>query len=283
MTSEPSSKETQHEYVRFCCGCCGDVLTVPVSCGNRFCRICSKSRRSRLVKRVKFLMNRVKLKPKHSFKFLTLTIPNMSDPIEQFRLLQRSFRRLRQRKYWKGHVEGGCVFYEVKIGTDGTYHIHLHAIIESSYIPVRELSDLWSKVSPGSIIDIQWISDKAVISYITKYTTKSDLPLNQQIIASKLLKGSRLFQPFGTWHKIGKEYVHEPYKCQSCNISDWHYLPDGMDVFERMWEKAREAIPVPKRIVKDFQYELGLGIFQGMQAQYLPGVTYDKTYSFNSK
>lgn len=283
MTSDPSSANVHHEYATFVCGCCGDTLKVPVSCGNRFCPICSKSRRSRLKKRVKFLMNRVKLEPKQSFKFLTLTIPNMPDPAEQFRVLQKSFRRLRQRKYWKDNVKGGCVFYEVKIGTDGNYHIHLHAVIESRYMPVRELSALWSQVSPGSIIDIQWISDKAVISYITKYTTKSDLSLQHQLDASKMLKGTRLFQPFGTWHKIGSEYVHEPYQCPGCKIADWHYLPEGMDVFTRMWEKARDPVPVPKRILKDFQYELGLNVTRQMQKQYLPGVTFDRTFNFNSK
>ena len=228
-------------------------------------------------------MNAVELQPKHSFKFLTLTIPNMENPAEQLKLLRHSFRKLRQRKYWKEKVNGGCVFYEVKKGTDSKYHIHLHAIIESSYIPVRELSKVWEQVSPGSIIDIQWISDKAVVNYITKYTTKSELPLPDQIEASKLLKNCRLFQPFGTWHKIGLQYKHMPYQCPDCEICDWYFLPEGMTPFDLMWKHAREPIEVPKRVIKDFQFELDLKINRQLQRQYLPGVTFDRTFNFNSK
>lgn len=258
MSLETDRRCPDHDYVTFVCGCCGDTLVVPVSCGNRFCTTCNKSRTSRLRKRVRFLMKNVTLSKGRSFKFLTMTIPNMDNPAEQLKIIQKSFRRLRQRKYWKTKVEGGCVFYEVKTGTDGKYHIHLHAIIQSDYIPVKELSEIWSQVSPGCIIDIRWISDKAIINYITKYTTKSALSLNSQLYASRLLKGSRLFQPFGTWHAIGNGYKHEPYECPYCQISDWMYVPSDMSAFDVMWKRAREPSPIPKRIMKQFQYELNL-------------------------
>lgn len=228
-------------------------------------------------------MRNVQLQPKYSFKFLTLTIPNMDNPVDQLKQLRSSFRRLRQRKWWKDRVKGGCIFYEVKTAKDGKYHIHLHAIVESKYLPQKDLAELWQAVSPGSIVDIRWISDKAIVNYITKYTTKSDLSLKDQLAATKLLKNSRLFQPFGSWHSIALKYVHDPYRCPHCNIADWHYKPDHMTEFELMWSKARSPVKVPVRIVKDFQYELGLRIRDQIQQPCLTGVDYDPTFSFNSK
>lgn len=262
MTDVPNDENVHHEYVTFVCGCCGDKLIVPVSCGNRFCPVCTKSRRSRLQKRVKHIMSNVELAPNHTYKFLTLSVTNMSNPAEQLKLLQKSFRRLRQRKWWKNHVKGGCVFYEVKLGTDKKYHIHIHAVIESAYLPWAELKELWTSVSGGSATDIKKIDNPGVIRYITKYTTKSELPLKHQLIASKLLKGTRLFQPFGSWHSIGLKYEHKAFECSHCEISDWHFLPSHMTVYEVMWSKAHHPRMVPDRIVKEFQYELGLKVYQ---------------------
>lgn len=281
MALDSDSTPVCHDFSTFVCGCCGATITVPISCGNRFCSVCSVSRRSRLKKRMKHLLKSTILEPKYGFRFLTMTIPNMIDPAEQLKILRSSFRKLRQRMFWKGKVKGGCVFYEVKLGSDGLYHIHLHAIIESLYLPQAVLSEIWQDVSPGRIVDIRWITSKAIIGYITKYTTKSDLNLESQIHASKLLKGCRLFQPFGTWHKTGLTYVHEPYQCPSCVVSDWYYVPEGRSDFDIMWQNAREPVYVPKRIRRDFQFELDLNIVKGIQPAYMCGVDYPPLYKFS--
>lgn len=278
MSAGDNCQETVHSYVTFVCGCCGDTLVVPISCGNRFCGTCNKSRVSRLRKRVRYLMQQVTLKRNDSFKFVTMTIPNMEDPKEQLKILQKSFRRLRQRQYWKSLVKGGCVFYEVKTGSDGLYHIHLHAIVESAYIPVQELSQVWSEVSPGCIVDVRWISNKAIINYITKYTCKSELSLKSQLSASRLLKGVRLFQPFGTWHSLGKSYVHQPYQCPSCEIADWVYVRPFETPFEAMWVNARDPVITPSAIMKQLQIELNLHYIRQVETVVKPWMVDQKQH-----
>lgn len=257
-------EDPNHTYTTFVCMGCGHTIRIPVRCGNRFCRICSVNRRNRISDRVKYLLERVTLDIGHSFKFLTLTIPNMENPKDQLKMLQKSFRRFRQRVWWKGLVKGGCSFYEVKIGTDGKYHIHLHAIIESAYLDHRIISEQWSQVSPGRIVDIRMIHKPQIINYVTKYTTKSDLPLFDQFEASSILKGSRLFQPFGTWHSISKEFKPEPCRCNKCGTSTWAFMNDDQ-TFSEVVDQNTMDLPVEKirgKKIPDNQLHIDLLISQ---------------------
>lgn len=225
-------EEPKHKFQTFVCMGCGSTITIPISCGNRFCSVCGGHRRRIIRDRVDHLMNSVSLSKGNTFKFLTLTIPNMDDAKDQLLVLQKSFRRLRQRVWWKGVVHGGCSFYEVKKGKDNRYHIHLHCIIESSFVDLKALTEHWKQVSPGQILDIRMISKPAVIHYVTKYTTKSDLSLSDQLHASSVLKGSRLFQPFGSWHSISKQYEAKKCECKECQTSHWLFWADGKSLYE---------------------------------------------------
>lgn len=65
-------------------------------------------------------------------------------------------------------------------------------------------------------------------SYLAKYCTKSDLPENLQHKASAVLKGSRMFQPFGTWYNASLGAIPPRAWCPNCkNESDYILLEDG--------------------------------------------------------
>lgn len=205
----------QHTYSRFFCSSCGKHYDVPVYCGNRFCLHCSTARRARIRRKIIHIVANLPSIPSFKVRFLTLTIPNQVDLAVGARVLISSFRKLRQRQWWFNKVLGGCYVIEVT-GRPGLWHVHLHAIIQSRFLPVRELSKQWRKCSPGMIVHIKNVPIRAVVSYVTKYVTKSQLDLCDQTTASTALKSFRMFQPFGSWHSIALTAPKYQYECPNC-------------------------------------------------------------------
>jgi len=211
------------------CMNCGTSIDVPVSCGNRFCPICSKSRAAKIRRKVGELFRHVVPKDGESIKFLTLTVPNQDDIADSMDQLIKSFRRLRQRRYYQRALSAGLTFIEVT-GKSGDWNVHLHAIILSRYIPVERLARDWSAVSPGQIVHIKRIPAAAAVKYLTAYALKSNQSEHNQRLISRALKGRRLFQPFGTWHAMMSAIVTPDPICAECKASAWTYNGDGRAV-----------------------------------------------------
>lgn len=221
-----------HAFTTFICCNCGRTLSVPIQCGDRFCDICSRRRSARIRSRLQDLHRYVHRKKGYTFKFLTLTIPSGSDLERQFNLLVKSFRRLRQRKFWRNRVDGGGYVIELTVGKGGLWHVHLHAIIYSAYLPVRQLARQWSGCGPGQIVHISMISGPQVVNYIAKYVSKS-LALDRRTqIASEVLKGNRLFQPFGSFQASIQSIRRQAHPCENCGESQWTWMPDHESIDE---------------------------------------------------
>lgn len=213
-----------HLFRRIYCTGCGDHFDVPVSCGNRFCEVCSWQRRKRVVRKCNLLLKSIPEIPSHSIKFITLTIPNSASLHDCAASLIASFRRLRQRSLWLNRCRGGVYFIHVT-GRPGDWHVHLHIIAQSRYIPVRSLSRTWSKVSTGRIVHIKAIPASAALKYVTAYSSKIDLSGPDALTAGEQLRGFRMFQPFGTWHDIAASLPKCRYCCPRCGndsfVIDW--------------------------------------------------------------
>jgi len=134
--------------------------------------------------------------------------------------LTGSFRRLRQRALWKNHVAGGAFVLEVT-KTDAGWHAHIHAIIQSSFIKWKLLVADWKAVSGGQGVYIKKIPKTDIIRYLTKYLTKTSLSIPDQFDASGALKGSRLFQPFGSWYAISCDAPRYKPHCTHCQATDF--------------------------------------------------------------
>lgn len=214
-----------HDFARFYCTSCGTSFDAPVNCGNRFCPVCTTRRRCSVRSKLNHIVASTPSVEGYDIKFLTLTIPNQENLHDGTVLLVRSFRKLRQRQFFRSRVRGGCYVIEI-CGTPHRWHIHLHAIIHARYIPHRKLSVIWASCSPGKIVFITRIPLKAVVSYVTKYITKSVMPLDQQIIASEELKHLRLFQPFGDWHAFSLAAPKFHYECPSCHAT--HFIHESV-------------------------------------------------------
>jgi len=205
-----------HQFIRIVCANCGHFFDVPVYCGDRFCPICSVARRKRVRDRLNFLVNNVPFVKDYGFKHLTLTIKNQRNLSRMTYVIRNSFRKLRQTDEWKRKVLGGAFVIEVT-GCHGSWHVHLHIIIQAKYWKFSEILKLWMRLSPGRGVFIQNIPKAQVIRYLTKYVTKSDVLENDKDELNEALKGTRLFQPFGTWYNINKLYVKPAQTCPNCD------------------------------------------------------------------
>ena len=212
-----------HDFIRIICGNCYDDHLVPVKCGNRFCPTCQVGRQSMVRERLKALFNLVPRLPYRTFKLLTLTIPNQSDVGIGYGILIDSFRRLRNRKWWRKRVYGGVFVVEVTQGKSG-YHVHMHVICQAFYIDKNELKINWKEVSPGSVCNVLGMWNIDASRYLTKYLTKVK---GDPIFVMKVgqgLKGKRLYQPFGKWLALDITIPKLRTPCRLCGATYW--IPD---------------------------------------------------------
>jgi len=216
---------SDHEYRRFCCCGCGHSFDAPVYCGNRFCAICNSGRRRRIRSKLQYIVQYAAVPKGYRWRFVTLTIPRQPDLYVGAKTLISAFRKLRSRKFWQSKVAGGAYVLEV-IGTPGNWFAHLHVLVLSSYIPQKQLASNWAKCSPGRIVHIKFIPPSAIINYVVKYVTKTDLDPAHQLAASHALKGFRLFQPFGCLHVIAQACPKVLYTCKSCGYD--HFIPQSL-------------------------------------------------------
>jgi hypothetical protein len=211
-----------HSYRQICCSNCGHEITVPIYCGDRFCPVCSRPRLARVRRRLCFLVKNTPKETDYAFKFLTLTVASQPDLPTMLKGITRSFRKLRQRATWKRRVLGGAFVIECGYGTAG-WHAHIHAIVYAKFISFERLLKLWLACSGGRGVFIKAIPTAAVVGYLTKYLSKPATPESHYETATESLKGYRLFQPFGIWMKLLKEYVDEKPGCPECGCHS--FLP----------------------------------------------------------
>lgn len=209
---------SRHRYLNIVCEHCGKSFNVPVYCGNRFCNVCAFSRQSRIRARIKFLIDKVPYFNTHGIKQITLTIKNMKDLPEMIRILIKSFRKLRSKRYWKQHVKGGAFVIEVT-GCAGNWHAHIHAVVQCNFIPHKDLQKLWLKITGSWNVDIREIPINKAVHHLTKYLTKTKVVSDDIITVAGALKGLRMFSPFGTWYAISNTYVKPAAACRQCDAN----------------------------------------------------------------
>lgn len=210
----------EHSWRVLVCAHCGHEIKVLVDCKNRFCSQCAPRRSARISNRLNWLVNHIKPLPGYRLKMITLSTSNCSDIRSGVSHLLKSFRKLRQRTFWREKVEGGGFVIEIT-GRPGNWHPHIHAVLYSSYMPWRRLWKDWKQVSGGNAVYITSCSPDAAMRYITKYISKSIVPPHLQVQLSMELSRYRLFQRFGSWHGLKLPSRVWDYRCESCGRCDW--------------------------------------------------------------
>jgi hypothetical protein len=199
-------------------------------CRDRTCQPCGVARSRQVEAALRsFIENR-------HLRFATLTLkhtPHLTLP-EQLKRLYTSFSTLRRRTWWKDKVKGGVAILEVKIGRDGLWHPHLHLLLESFFLPQKQLSHEWLAVTGDSyIVDVRQVGqEQQEVRYVCSYVGK---PLDASIYQRptmldefvRAIKGKRLILPFGTWAKLNLDSESDDPGGWVCVGPLWRLIQDA--------------------------------------------------------
>lgn len=181
------------------------------TCKNRWCPRCQHIAARRIKERMLSSLNDGK--PRR-WKLVTLTARSSKKPLEdQIKHLRSSFRRLRQRSWWKKRVRGGYCVLETTFNRETRqWHPHLHCVLDSEFLPQHQLSQQWLLSSKDSfIVDVRAIRDmRAAVNDITCYLSKlpSITIFQDQTSAVEFINamhGTRLLAKFGNVPSISTE------------------------------------------------------------------------------
>lgn len=151
----------------------GRLRLTSETCKLRFCPACRLAAARHAAKWIEQALTADK---RRHWRFVTLTLRHSHKPLtEQMAHLRKSFRRLRQRRWWRNHVAGGFAVIEVKVSdADALWHPHLHVLCHGSFLDQRLLSKQWLLATRDSmIVDVRAVKDAAyAASYVSKYINK---------------------------------------------------------------------------------------------------------------
>ncbi len=213
------------------------------SCKDRFCVPCAKDR-SRVI--ATNVLDALQNKP---VRFLTLTLKTNDGPLStQIDRLYSCFTALRNRRFWRKRVYGGCAFTEVKWSTASKgWNVHIHCLLHGLYLPKSDIWRAWHKITGDSmIVDIKLVKDeKAIGRYITKYVSKpiDNSFLNRTELFDELLTsmlGRRLCITFGDWRGIKLTASPEP--------GNWINIGSFHDVLQSAYDGDVEALAAIRQI-----------------------------------
>jgi len=208
----------EHQFITFFCEKCGHAHRAIQPCGYRFCPVCSIKRRIRVRNHLHDLFRLVNQRPKQRLKMITISCKNTGDLRKGVDHLVKSFRKLRNRHFWRKYVDGGICVIEIK-GRPGNYHPHLHIIVMAYFLPWDELFKHWKSASGGTAVYIKNISQGRAIYYVTKYVTKLEMPVEAQEDPNTAMKGRHLFLKFGAWVDIKIPERLFLFTCNACGCS----------------------------------------------------------------
>jgi Replication protein len=174
-------------------------------CKNRWCEACNGEKRN-TVRR-----NLIEQLPPGQLRMLTFTLKANKNPLRtEIKRIYDSFKKWRKHAWFCKKIYGGIFFLEITYNhKSSTWHPHLHCLVDSEFLPQKEMRYIWKEITGDSfIVDIRRVGDtNSAAGEVAKYATKSisgtvwrhpEL-LNEAILA---LKGRRTFQSFGKWAKL---------------------------------------------------------------------------------
>ncbi|MBA7695756.1 hypothetical protein ES703_104391 [subsurface metagenome] len=182
---------------------CGAAPAFPITCDHRLCPDCSARRGAILVAEHRDVLSRIRYP-----KMLTLTFLSV-DRLDKayIKLARNCFTRLRRRKVMAG-CWGGIYSFEATYSDIHGWHLHIHALIGSTWIDQAELSREWREISGAEIVDIRavkgddkWKAIKEVVKYPAKAVTFLGSPelVNEFLAATN---GVNLAYGFGALYRV---------------------------------------------------------------------------------
>jgi replication protein len=197
---------------------------------------------------------------------LTLTLKHTSRDLRSTltRLLV-AFRELRRCLLWKRNVKGGAWSLEIKVGKDGLWHPHIHALLDQNWMDQGPLCAAWLTVTGDSTgVHIKRMHFFNGARYISKYITK---PVDPTVLADQdkfeefilATKGLRKCSTLGTWR--GTKLAEHPPEEVICS-PDASDAPENWQTYlplDSLLEQIRDGNPAAVEIFRSLKIRLRKG------------------------
>lgn len=173
-------------------------------CRDRLCPTCMRRRAFKVRVRLAGLVGAM-----NAPRFLTLTERDTTEPLKiRLDRLTDAVRRFRHTKAWKRHVRGGVMVWETtRNEAAGTWHPHVHLIIDGEFWPHAELWEEWKKcIGKDGTARIEACHDRNKSArYLAKYLAKDSeisswLPATVCEFATAMHR-RRMIATFGQMHR----------------------------------------------------------------------------------
>lgn len=249
-----------------------DQTSLPVCvagyCRDRLCPTCMRRRAFKVRCRLIGLVGQM-----NSPRFLTLTRKDTPDKLAKcMDDLTAAVKKLRRTDSWKRHVKGGVMVWQVTRNEQaGTWHLHVHMVIDGSFFPHATLHAEWTRIlgGPGTT-DLAPVHDRnKAARYIGKYlASDSDVASWSDGSIQDFAVGMhrrRLIATFGSSHKVNLDLCDEeqaPPAMPKASIS----YGQMMDAIAAGVPEAERAAPLLAR--------LGIAFRQLFFAWAMPGECY---------
>jgi len=210
----PNSMQTWTLY----CPKCDKFYILPVGCHQRTCSFCSNQRKNQLIWKYQDSCRDMK-----NPKLLTLTSPYFKNPRQGCLEMRAAFRRLRQRMPFKLFFKKGIYGFHFIPKPGGMWYVHIHALVDTKYIPQAILKRAWSKCLPGAkVVDIRkaW-SPKGGLKYILGYITASKNLEGHEDYFNAEMKGARIVSTLGDMRAI--PLPQGQFICPHCGSASYGY------------------------------------------------------------
>ena len=165
-----------HIYKTIYCANCGYAHSVRLYCGDRLCPLCKEKNYYRLLRH--YLPVIKKIKP-YRLQQITLTHRNFLYLTKsRVASIVADFKKLRKTDLFKKRVKGGLAVIECKHKNDKVgWNIHIHMLVDSVYLPVRQLSKVWLSITGDSfIVDVRNEgSSRKSVFHLLKYFLKTPI------------------------------------------------------------------------------------------------------------
>lgn len=208
----------------------GSIRVLSSACHLRWCPLCAEARAAFLAMSV-----RAWYKSARAPKLLTLTMRHSDIDLQsQLDELYQAFRKLRRSTYMASRTRGGIWFFQIKWSKKSeSWHPHIHALLDSEFIPQAQIRQRWAKLTKGSdIVDIRacWSPDSAanhVARYATRPGTLNSVPPSHRLSLLRTLHGRRIVGAWGTAQKVP---LCPP---KATDKDEWRFLGSWREVHEK--------------------------------------------------
>lgn len=218
-----------HTFNRYTCIYCHKHADFPLSCYLRLCPRCAVRRSLQFLAR-----HHQAIKDTKRPKLLTLTLKSHKQlSAELLDKLNLYFAKLRRRTLWTNNVAGGMAGLELTHTNHG-WHPHIHALIDSDYIPQPSISRAWKRITQGSyIVDIREVTTSGGVYEVAKYIAKGRSFYDDPSLLHQFLdttKGRRFFTTFGSYYgqPNHNETIQTPSEPRNRTTFHWSIMERAM-------------------------------------------------------